>query len=68
MKQALMGLLILVLAVAIMVAGYYIGVIIAITGAVLTGLGIVAGVLLLICYAIWEWFQSRKQPPNGKAP
>lgn len=64
MKQALMGLLILVLAVAIMVAGYYIGVIIAITGAVLTGLGIVAGVLLLICYAIWEWLQSRKRPRN----
>jgi len=68
MKQAVMGLLILVLAVAIMVAGYYIGVIIAITGAVLTGLGIVVGVLIFICYAIWDWFQSRKQPPNRKAP
>lgn len=64
MKRALTGLLILVLAVAIMVAGYYIGILIAITGAVLTGLAIIACVLLFICYAIWEWFQDRKQAPK----
>lgn len=59
--QALAGLLVLVLAVAVLVAGYYLGIFFALIGAALTAIAIIVGIFIFVCYAIWDLLQERKR-------
>lgn len=54
-------LLIMVLVVAVLVCGYYLGIFFAALGALLTLLAIGAGLATLFSYVIWELWQERKR-------
>lgn len=59
--QVFGGLLILVLVIAVLVAGYYLGIFFALVGAALTAIAIIVGVCVFVAYTIWELFQDRKK-------
>lgn len=60
MKDALATLFVILIAVVILVAGYYLGIVIAVLGAILMGLGIVALIVMFIIYAIWDAFFNKE--------
>ena len=55
------GLLVLILVVAVLVAGYYLGIFFALVAAALTSLAIIIGICIFIVYAIWDLLQQRKR-------
>lgn len=59
--EILGGLLILVLVIAVLVAGYYLGIFFALVGAALTAFAIIVGVCVFVAYAIWELLQERRK-------
>lgn len=66
MKNTLQGLLLLVLVVAILVAGYYIGLAIAIGTVVLTSIGLAIAFFVFVCYLVWDIFRYRKTKDRMK--
>jgi len=55
------GLLVLILVVAVLVAGYYLGIFFALVAAALTSLAIIIGICIFIVYAVWDLLQQRKR-------
>lgn len=54
---------ILILAVAILVAGYYFGIVMAIAGAFLTFAGAVICGVISLCYILYEAMHTRRRGP-----
>lgn len=65
MKDALLGLAVILTALVIVVAGYYVGIVVAVLGAILLAIGIVLGVLSLTVVAVYDvyktWQERRRQ-------
>lgn len=58
--------LLVVLGLAILVAGYYLGIIFAILSAVVLGLAIVFGVLFLVVFFLYDQWQTHKERRASK--
>ncbi len=61
MKDVLTGLAVLVIAVAILVGGYYLGIIMAVFTGLLMILGIVLFIIAFVIYAVWDLFHYRRK-------
>ncbi len=54
-------ILVMIAAVAVLVAGYYLGIVMAIAVAALSALGFVICVLIALSYMLWEAFRGDKR-------
>lgn len=61
MKDVLMGLLTVLLAVALLVGGYYLGIVLALFAAALMALGVLAFIIFMVTYTVWELIQTWKK-------
>lgn len=61
MKDILTGLVVLLCAIAILVGGYYLGIIMAVIIGGLLILGIVLFISVFVIYSVWDLFHYRKQ-------
>lgn len=66
MKDAILGIVVLALAVAGLVAAYYIGIVAAVIGVILMVLGIGALIVTFLAYAIWEAWQEFKKKQRSR--
>lgn len=61
MKDILTGLAVLLCAVAILVGGYYLGIIMAVITGGLLILGIVLFIIVFVIYSVWDLFHFRRK-------
>lgn len=71
MKDVLVGLLMVLVVVALLVGGYYLGIIFAVLAGIVTALGIVLFLVVMVSYSVWDLFQTfkkRRRESTNKKP